>query len=54
MEEAVQRKAALHRNRQEEQAIQEALHLPLQVYRSLNVIQIHGVHLIAPGNHFQS
>ena len=54
MEEAAQRQAALHRSRQEEPVIQEALHLPLQVHRNLNVIQIHGVHSIDPGNRYQS
>ena len=38
----------------EEPVIQEALHLPLQVYRNLNVIQIHGVHSIDPENRSQS
>ena len=54
MEEAAQRQAAPHRSRQEEQAIQEIIHLPLQVYHKLIVLQIHGVHLIDPGSLFQS
>ena len=44
MEEAAQRRGAPHRSQQEEQAIQELLHLPLQVFHSLHVIQIYGVH----------
>ena len=54
MEELAQRQGALHHSRQEEPAIQETLQLPLHVYHSLNVIQIHGVHLIDPGNLSQS
>ena len=44
MEEAAQRRGAPHRSQQEELAIQELLHLPLQVFHRFNVIQIHGVH----------
>ena len=55
MEEAVQRRGEPHRSHQEEeQAIQELLHLHLQVFHSLHVHQIHGVHLIDPGKLFQS
>ena len=54
MEEAAQHKAAPRRSRQEELAIQEALHQPLQAYHNLNVIQIHGIHSIAQGALFQS
>ena len=44
MEEAAQRRGAPHRSQQEEQAIHNLLHLPLQDFHSLHVSQIHGVH----------
>ena len=43
-----------HSHQEEEQVIQGLLHLYLQVFHSLHVLQIHGVHLIDPGKHFQS
>ena len=54
-EEAVQRRGEPHPSPQEEQpVIQELLHLHLQAFHSLHVLQIHGVHLIDPGKRFQS
>ena len=54
-EEAVQRRGEPHPSRQEEEpVIQGLLPLHLQVFHSLHVLQIHGVHLTDPGKHFQS
>ena len=53
-EEAQCRGKPHHSHQEEEQAIQDLLHLYLQVFNNLHVHQIHGVHLIDRGKPFQS
>ena len=53
-EEVQRRGEPRHSHQEEEQAIQDLLHLHLQVFHNLHVRQIHGVHLIDRGKPFQS